>query len=215
MTPDANLLERAQRLVSDGHALIATTIENEATGTEYVDDQRNAKWRTQVRALLISVVGEDSSYTKALDQVDVHPSPYDVREALGCLIAFTEDLEAGHLRKYRDLVVAEVFSDFLEMAEHLLANHYFHPAASLIGAVLEDDLRRRCDVQRITYDRRRDGLDALSQKLVTAGCMSALTKKRVAVWGRIRNDADHGNFDEFTEPDVVDMLKGVTDFCAS
>jgi hypothetical protein len=40
------------------------------------------------------------------------------------------------------LVSAEVFNDFLDMSAHLLDNGYYQAAGSLVGAVLEDSLRR-------------------------------------------------------------------------
>ena len=36
-----------------------------------------------------------------------------------------------------------------------------------------------------------------------------LRQKQIAVWIDVRNAADHGNFDDFTNSDVVDLIKGV------
>ena len=46
------------------------------------------------------------------------------------------------LVNFRSLVQAEVFADFLDMAEHLLGETYKDAAAVLLGAVLEDSLRK-------------------------------------------------------------------------
>lgn len=36
--------------------------------------------------------------------------------------------------------------------------------------------------------------------------------KKVEVWNAIRNNADHGKFDDNSEPDIKAMLEGVRDF---
>jgi hypothetical protein len=52
------------------------------------------------------------------------------------------DVEEGYLTGKRTLISAEVFTDFLEMAEHLDHNGYKSTTAYLTGAVLEDGLRK-------------------------------------------------------------------------
>ena len=49
-----------------------------------------------------------------------------------------EDVEDGYLTDIRTLISADVFTDFLEMAEHLDDNGYKDPTAYPTGAVLED-----------------------------------------------------------------------------
>ena len=49
-----------------------------------------------------------------------------------------EDVEDGYLTDIRTLISADVFTDFLEMAEHLDDNGYKDPTAYPSGAVLED-----------------------------------------------------------------------------
>jgi hypothetical protein len=49
-----------------------------------------------------------------------------------------------------------VFSDFLDMAGHLLEGGYYHAAASLIGAVVEDGLRRIAAASSVAVATRDD-----------------------------------------------------------
>jgi hypothetical protein len=58
------------------------------------------------------------------------------------LTRLRSDVANGYLRTTANVISAEVFGDFLEMAQHLLYEGYKDPAASLTGAVLEDGLRR-------------------------------------------------------------------------
>ena len=133
---------------------------------------------------------------------------------MGVLRAASEDLVNGYLFDTRSLIEAEVFSDFLEIAQHLLDSGYKDPAASLAGAVLEDGLRRVCSAASVPF-KKSDGLDALNTALAKAGAYNRLVQSRVDTWRHIRNAADHGNFAEYGADDVRDMIAGVRDLLAS
>jgi len=86
----------------------------------------------------------------------------DVEIGLGILRSIREDAANGQLlTNIAGLISAEVFNDFLEMAEHLLDAGYVPPAASLIGAVLEDGLRRIADAHDVAHVKG-DGLAILN-----------------------------------------------------
>ena len=97
------------------------------------------------------------------------------------------------------------------MAEHLLNNGYKDPAASLVGAVLEDGLRRICTTNGIAVKARED-ISSLNQKLAQKQVYNPLQQKQIQVWNDIRNNADHGHFDEYKADDVKSMLGGVNKF---
>ena len=73
----------------------------------------------------------------------------------------------AYLKRIEDLVSADIFTDFLEMAEYLLKNGYKDPATSLIGAVLEDGLRRVSAGHGIKLKSRED-IQSLNTKLAAA-----------------------------------------------
>ena len=130
------------------------------------------------------------------------------------LTAVKEDILGGYLTDIKTLISAEVFSDFLEMAEHLLENGYKDPAASLCGAVLEDGLRKIATKKGIKV-KSSDDLNSLNDKCANGGVYNRLMQKKIKVWIDIRNKAAHGKFNAYTEEDVQEMLKGVRDFLAS
>lgn len=136
-----------------------------------------------------------------------------VAAGVGILSAVREDAELGLLRSTRELVTAEVFSDFLEMAKHLYETGYRIPAASLAGAVLEDGLRRIAEKHDVTV-KAGDDLSALNKRLADADVYSRLVQKRIQVWIDVRNPADHGEFDKVKDEDVRDLLAGVEGFLA-
>lgn len=134
------------------------------------------------------------------------------RDGCAVLRALASDAANGLLYKQvTSLITAEVFDDFLEMANHLIEAGHFHAAAGLIGAVLENGLRKVADANGIKYTHR-DGIDSLNRQLVKVGVYTPTVKQQVSVWKQIRNDSDHGHFDQVTIEDVHKMLLGVQEF---
>ena len=144
--------------------------------------------------------------------VDV-PNPHAVAAGIGILKAVKEDLTDDFLSDVRTLISADVFTDFLEMADHLHQNSYIHPAASLAGAVLEDGMRQIAVANGVNV-RAREDLGSLNQKLAAASVYNRLKQQQVQPWIRVRNHADQGEFNEYTATDVAEMIRGVSGFLA-
>ncbi|HEX7061543.1 MAG TPA: HEPN domain-containing protein [Woeseiaceae bacterium] len=113
----------------------------------------------------------------------------------------------------RALVAAEVLDDFLEQAEHLFAQGFHVPAASLAGAVLEDTLRKLAESKGISVPGKTS-IDKLNAELAKAGTYDKLVLKRITAIADVRNNADHRHFDKVKKEDVEDTLKWVRRFAA-
>jgi hypothetical protein len=171
------------------------------------------EWQTQSHSFLTNLLGNDHVYVRRFETGVEKAAPSRLNVGQGILRAVREDVEGGYLTDFRTLISAEVFTDFLEMAEHLHDNGYKDPAASLTGAVLEDGLRKIADANGIRL-REREDLSSLNGKLVSAGIYNNLMRKKIQVWIDVRNNADHGHFAEYVADDVADMIKGVRSFLA-
>jgi hypothetical protein len=173
-------------------------------------------WRTQSILALEELLGSDHVYTKSFDDevssTTVHSHYVKIGRAL--LEVIYQDITEGFLRKLETLISAEIFSDFLEMANHLFDNGYKDPAASLCGAVLEDGLRKIAGSNGIKV-QANDNLNSLNTKCAQAKIYNDLARKQVIVWTGIRNYADHGQFDQYTVDNVREMLQGVRIFLSS
>ena len=99
------------------------------------------------------------------------------------------------------------------MADHLHEAGYKDPAASLAGAVLEDGMRNIAKSTGIKVKAKED-LSSLNQKLAQASVYNRLTQKKLQVWTDVRNNADHGHFDEYSTDDVANMIRGIEQFLA-
>jgi len=172
------------------------------------------EWKVSVENLLIKISGDKSPYYQNFINKVKNAKENHVNTGVGILRGLKEDIEQDFLLSIQELVKAEVFTDFLEIAEHLLDNNYKDPAASLIGAVLENGLKD-ITTKNIVKIKKRDGIDDINQKLAKAGIYSELVQKQVDVWRTIRNSAEHGKFTDYNINDVKNMKAGVENFLAS
>ena len=169
------------------------------------------------RALLTEV---STVLAATIDRVAPPKSPY--REAMnhilpnkvGALRALRRDYDAGYLATVQDLVRAEVFVDFFEMAEHLLQQGYKDPSAVIIGSVLEEHLRVLCQARAIptVVVGKHKKADSMNAELASVGAYNKLDQKGVTAWLDLRNKAAHGHYAEYTGEQVGNMLLGVQEF---
>ena len=133
------ILDRLNSLISMGEKVLVTRLRRSVPGIVAPDSVENAsfyQWRISSLAFLNTLPPE--YVYRAKSEVLCKGSLYDdAVRGMAVLQAAKDDIEGGYLQKVETLVSASVFSDFLEMAEHLLDNGYKDPVASLTGAVLE------------------------------------------------------------------------------
>jgi hypothetical protein len=215
MTLEEQLQTRLEKLFAKGDHVLRTYIPSSANvfSLPWVDSSSFAEWRSQSLTFLTSLLPAEHVYVQSFENEVTKAQMGDVQEGLGILRAVREDLVDGHLVNIRVLVSAEVFTDFLDMAEHLIENGYLIPAASLCGAVLENGLRRIATGVGLAV-RARDDLSSLNQKCARKRVYTTLVQKQVQVWIDVRNKADHGEFSEVKEHDVRDVHAGVSRFLA-
>ena len=211
MDSNAAIADRLTRLISDARSMLM----NQKTGSfgHYVDSEAYAKWRSQSLALMASVLGEGHPYYREFVEQVTDTNTSKVERGRGVLLGLFDDVNAGNLTSYRALVQADVLTDFLDMASHLLEHNYKDAAASITGAVLENGFRDLL-INRGEELRQRGNLQSLSQITFQKNITSSLEHKTVQTWIAIRDHADHGEFEKYDAGDVKRMIEGVTDFLA-
>ena len=214
MKLDQRIRDRAVALVDKGNAVLATHRPTSGIGFPTLDRQSFANWESQSLAFLMDLLGPEHVYTNEFrDKTERSGYTVSAKAGIGTLQAVVEDIEQGYIETVRQLITAEVFSDLFEQAAHLLDRVYKAPAASLAGAVLENGLRSISSHNQVPI-RAKDDLSALNQKLASKGIYSRLVQKKVSVWTDIRNAADHGQFGDFDDPDVNDLIRGAQSLLA-
>lgn len=194
-----------------------------ALGADRIEEQSSAIARG--KQLIRRLYGENSAYESSLSRVlgqtktfsMMHSNYFEhVSELAGLFKAIQHEVKSGLLTDIRYLIRAEVFADFLEMTEHLLAEDYKDAAAVILGAVLEDSLRKlavRNNVPIVKADGKELTIDPLNIELCKANVYDGLVKKQVTTWAHLRNDAAHGQFAKYDKTQVQQMLWFVQKFC--
>lgn len=214
-TINAETLEKITRRL---HQLI----EQGSSYLQYKPDDQDVsqgnyqEWRLASASFLRTVLGAGNHYCKFFDeQIEAHPDivrEMKMEEGLGVLRAVSGEIVFGPLPQMEGLISGEIFDDFLAMAEHLLENNYIQVVPSLVGAVLEDALRRIAQAHDVPVKPESDNIASLNTKLADASVYSNFVRKKVNLWNAIRDNADHGKFDDNNEQDARGMLEGVRDF---
>jgi hypothetical protein len=175
--------------------------------------------------IITRLYGRDSQYfeiyqaaTKTAHFTMMHSNYYQhVSNLVGLFKGIKHDLSSGMLLNMKSLLQAEIFADFLEMAEHLLDEGYKDASAVILGAVLEDSLRKVADAHGIaTVGSKGQPLtiDPLNVAICKAGIYGPLVQKQVTSRANLRNDAAHGHLGDYDEAQVKQMLLFVQKFCA-
>ncbi len=177
-------------------------------------------WHANVCDFLSSYAGKNSLFYKACkdligDEIQFASSgpDYVIEVLYATLDRFADHLKSGFHnavpagKKAQLLVV----SDFLEMADALLADSDIHPAAPavLTGATLEEFLRNWIKDEGLSLSERSEGINNFAQVLLKAELINKQDLKDLTAWAGIRNDASHGHWDKVTQEKVGIMLRGV------
>jgi hypothetical protein len=133
---------------------------------------------------------------------------------LGNLRGLRAAYQAGYLATVAELVHAELFADFLEMAEHLLSEGYKDPAAVVAGSVLEEHLRQLAAKHSIAdaVGGKPKKADLINSEVAAAGVYTKLDQKSVTAWLDLRNKAAHGKYADYTKEQVELLLQSIRDF---
>ena len=211
-------VDRAEALLEQGKLVLGTRGKYTNVAGEYVDRTLFAEFRTSGLSFLLNVFGESSPFYTEFESKASSSAPLPVKRGIGILTAAKSEIEGGWLRSTKELISAGIFTDFLEMAEYLLSEEYKDASAVIIGSVLEERLRHLCESNEIPVSVRKKDKDVpkkadrLNSELAKSDVYNKLDQKNVTAWLGLRNNAAHGNYDEYTQDQVVLMLSSVMDF---
>lgn len=116
-----------------------------------------------------------------------------------------------------ELIHADVFSDFLDMAAELQRSGYKDAAAVIAGSVLEEHLRKLAGRHGVATTKTNGApakADTLNADLAKAGAYNALVQKQVTAWLDLRNKAAHGRYGDYDQAQVAAFVSSVLDFAA-
>lgn len=210
MRADKLIERRFSELAKKAEAVASTRAGNDSVSG--ISDEKFHEWATGVLGLLHSVFGEtEPHYQNFLKLYGSFAGYYSNFELCrGVFQAAKEDYDAGYLFSVRALIKAEDSIDILEQAAEILKADYKDPACVLAGVALEITLKELCARNGLS----RGKLDVMNTELCKKGVYNMGMQKPITAWAHWRNKAAHGEWHEYKDTDVDDMLKGVTRFIA-
>ena len=222
MSTEKRLLARADQLINQGTETEASAFWIQVDSFEkkqFVDPGRFASLKAASLSFVELVYGADHTHYRELSRYsDGSNDLWKAKSITAVLHTIREEIVGGWLISLRSLVTAEVFADFLEMAEHYLELGHKDPAAVMIGSVLEDHLRQLATKHGVLVAVEKDGkqvpkkADTLNAELAKAETYNKLDQKSITMWLDLRNNAAHGKYDQYTAEQVQLMLQGVLNF---
>jgi hypothetical protein len=190
------------------------------------ENQRKHKLTRNCVSLLENIITPSSRHNKFIDEMNqgISSEPSVFKWVIGNLQAIKDDFDNGFLEDVAKQIEAEVVSDLMSQAEGLLnegqPGKYDHvPAAVLVGAILEKSMRILCirqtpPIPTLDQDGKHKKLNVIIDDLKKSGLYLETKAKQLRAWAGIRNDAAHGEFDNFNKADVENMIKGINNFLA-
>lgn len=181
---------------------------------------------TKSVAAVQRIAGEKSEYYKSIKLIYNEKTNHSyigiiLKSIIGTVHALKDDLENGYLNTLKELIHADIFSNYIEMAEYLLSEGYKDPAAVIVGSTLENHLRKLCEVNSISIDFENSKgklvnkkADLLNSELAKHEVYSKTYQKQITAWFDLRNNAAHGKFDEYSDEEVKLMINGILNFLA-
>ncbi|MBN1803348.1 MAG: hypothetical protein JW891_17685 [Candidatus Lokiarchaeota archaeon] len=186
--------------------------------------QEASRFIARVSAVVKRIIGENSEYYKYIEEIKERYNRWndnhDVKlsSILGVIEGLYTDLEKDYLKSLTELIHDDVFTDFLEMSEHLLSEGFKDAAAVITGSTLEEQLRKLCLKSEIQITvKSKDKINPkkanqLNTELYNNKIIKKGETKQISAWLDIRNNAAHGNYDEYDEKKVELMIEGIRNF---
>jgi hypothetical protein len=151
-------LQRVNGLIEMGNTVLRTRHSSDRYG-ESVDCALVKGFRSASLSFIQRVYGEQNPHYKEFSENTDHSWPEATEMGLAILRAIHDEIAGDWLFTIKGLVTAEVFADYMEMAEYLLESGYKDPAAVMAGSTLEEHLRQLCRKNGLSIVRQTDGKD--------------------------------------------------------
>jgi hypothetical protein len=211
----SSFVARADDLINLGHRLVSTSGMTEWGGT-FVDDALFGEFRAGCLSYLRNVFGTDHPHYQDFNERVAKGIKECALAGIGIMSAVRGELAGGWFRTTVGLISAQIFSSFIDMAEHLLEEGYKDAAAVMLGSVLEQHLRQLATNHKVPITgadakgrATAKKADTLNADLVKAGVYNLLDQKQITAWLDLRNKAAHGDYDGYTKEHVELMKQGL------
>lgn len=210
--------KRAIQQIDDTLKHCQTLRSNAEKKSPFLDDVTKAEILTKLSSTISRLSPNKSVYrSQASDFIGIFHSnhAYALNGLMGIMFALRHDFQTGHLKSFHEMVQADIFSNFLDMADYLLEEGYKDAAAVIIGGILEQHLRNlslKNNMLTVNDNNKPLKASTMNDALSVKSVYSKTDQKNILAWLSVRNDAAHGNYGNYEKKQVSLMLQGVRDF---
>jgi hypothetical protein len=172
---------------------------------------------TRSVAAIERITGARSTYVAEVKRL-IDKTPYlhvHTPGVMGVVQALRDDLKAGSIQDLAATVHADVFSNFLDMAQHLNDTGYKDAAAVITGSTLESHLRElaiKNGVAILDSHGKPAKASQLNADLAKVGAYNMLDHKSITAHLELRNNAAHGDYTKYTKDQVNNLISSITGF---
>ena len=199
---------------------IITDLADASSETGYLEEYDARRISTRARAAIRRYAPPGSAYEDDAAEVAQSTTTSDKWKAeqfTAIVHALRDDYALGSLTAVEEIVHADLFDDFLDMANELLSKGFIGPAAVLAGTVLEEQLRKLAKKHGVGIadeKGRAKSVESLGIDLRKAEIVTEVQRKSVTAWYAQRTEGAHGRPENLNDGEVERMVDGVRDFVA-
>ncbi|EJB8497260.1 DUF4145 domain-containing protein [Acinetobacter baumannii] len=216
--------KRLEYLINQGEEISVQSYENTNGFMNFSQEAKDlyTQWLVSSKSLLKLICDDKKAihyelFLSAENKVhSFETPPLILKRLISILKATLDDMNSGCLTSYKQLIQADVFDSELDQAKHFLESGYPVAAAVTAGVVLETSIKELCKNNGIDIfppdSTKPKKLDVLNAALKNADIYNVLQQKKITTLADIRNNAAHGNTNQFTNEDVKDMIRDIERF---
>lgn len=213
----SDLEKRVDELIKKGKVVYNSKEPNRG-GFEKIKISAFLGFKTAAESFIMNIYSTTHPFYTQIGRLRQYDSPSTTSNVLSILASIKEEIAGGWLFTTKGLVSAEIFADFMDMAEHLLEENYKDPAAVMIGSVIEEHLRQLCMKNGIDVEIEKNGkhipkkAELLNSEIAKNNIYTKLDQKNITALLDLRNKAAHGKYSEYTKEQVNLMYHQALDF---
>ncbi len=172
---------------------------------------------TRIQFAVFNIAGNHSVFGQQLIAIlNDHRSMLDkITHSMGVIQALHNDLSLGYLSSHSEIIRGDLFSDYLDMAEHLLEEGYKDAAAVMAGGTLETHLKKiseKNEIEIFNQNQQPKIVSKLVDELKRREVFNKSIYKQVIAWLDIRNNAAHAKYDQYSTEQIDLLIQGLRNF---
>jgi len=218
------ILQKLEGFEKEAQAILAEINVQSLTGyaNQQLKEAHYTTFKTAFLSFLKTILGTENLYYQNFKQGVLYYTDYNLTLAIDLIQRIKTDVEDGWVQNLKGTVSAELFTDFLDMAEHLLEEGYKDAAAVIIGSVLEENLRQlslSSGLPILQTDPKSGKTKPMKAEVINVelcknNVYNLTYQKAVTGWLDVRNNAAHGHYNAYDLNIVKGFLQAVRDFAA-